>query len=104
MKTKKHYIKKNNNTKKNCNKVQRILEPFEKKYEKGLKPSLIKTHNSRINNLKKMFDQINSYGSLQPKDDFYSFTNSKWYKNIKLTQLQSYITEIDDFRLVQFKV
>lgn len=51
-----------------------------------------------------MFNLINSGTHVQAKDDFYSFTNSKWYKNVKLDQSESYITEIDDFRLVQFKV
>jgi len=99
MKTKKNYIKKNI-TKKNCNK--QILEPFEKKYEKGLKPSITKAHNLRVSNLKKMFNEIKNI--VQPKDDYYTYINSLWYKAITINKAQSYITEIDDFRLVQHKV
>jgi len=39
-----------------------------------------------------------------PNDDFYSFVNDRWLKNIDIEVHQQYITEIDDFRLVQDKV
>ena len=58
MKTKKNYVNKNNNTKKSYNKSynKNILVPFEKKYEKTLKPSLTKAYELRKKNLKKLLN------------------------------------------------
>lgn len=38
------------------------------------------------------------------KDDFYSYINDDWLKNYKLGDEQQYITQIDDFFIVQDKV
>jgi len=106
MKTKKNNTKRKysnnklNKTQKSYNK--KILEPFEKKYEETLKPSLTKANNLRKLHLKKMFSKVNN--NVEPKNDFYSYVNTLWYKNAKIDSSQSYITEIDDFRLVQHKV
>jgi len=41
---------------------------------------------------------------LRPQDDFYGLINNVWIKDAKLTKEQQYIIQIDDFRLVQYKV
>jgi hypothetical protein len=97
MKTKKKSITKMNNTKKNVHK----LTSFEEKYEKNLKNSLIEARDLRDKNLKKMFDNKDS---IKPTEDFYSYVNDIWYKSIKIKKSESYIVEIDDFRLVQYKI
>ena len=39
-----------------------------------------------------------------PQDDFYTFITEVWSKKAKLTEEEKYIVQLDDFRLVQFKV
>ena len=42
--------------------------------------------------------------SIKPNEDFYSYVNERWLKNYKVDKSQSYIVQVDDFRLVQDKV
>ncbi len=42
--------------------------------------------------------------AIQPTQDFYSYINYLWLKNISLEKQQQYIVQIDDFRLAQDKV
>jgi predicted metalloendopeptidase len=103
MKTKKNKIIKNkiikNKSSKNYNNA---LQPFEQKYEDTFKGNLKKAHESRENDLKKIFHDL-KYGT-QPQDDFYTYVDNIWRKNIKVDKEQTYIAEVDDFRLVQDKV
>ena len=41
---------------------------------------------------------------LSPNDDFYTFINNVWVKDFNITKEQKYIIQLDDFRLVQYKV
>lgn len=105
----------NNKTKKNKRKnihsktsKNNILEPFEKNFSNTLKPSLTKANNKRIQNLNKIFSDMNNsimYNSkTSPQNDFYHYVDDIWEKNVKINKEQDYIVEVDDFRLVQFKV
>jgi predicted metalloendopeptidase len=101
MKSKKKTLQNHNKTiKKSSN--NKILEPFEKDFENELKPSLIKANHLRNSHLKKLFYDLNY--NIKPQNDFYNYVDSIWYKNIKLNIDQAYIVEIDDFRLVQYKI
>ena len=42
--------------------------------------------------------------SIKPENDFYSYINYQWLKNVSIEQQQKYIVQIDDFRLTQDKV
>jgi hypothetical protein len=42
--------------------------------------------------------------NIKPTNDYYNFINFQWLKQIKLTEQQKYLTQIDDFRLTQDKV
>jgi hypothetical protein len=84
-----------------------IYDSFEKDFEKekGF-INLIKngnTHQKRlINDIKKSL--ISNKSHILPQNDFYSFVNERWMKETTLTKDQKYIVQIDDFRLVQYKV
>jgi len=82
------------------------LVPFEKEYEKTLGKNLLKAHEESSKSfnekLRKIEDQKREVNEILPKDDFYDFVNDVWIKNIVITdKTQHYITQIDDFRLVQ---
>jgi predicted metalloendopeptidase len=85
----------------------RIYDSFEKEFEKqkGL-IHLIKNGNIHqeklINDIKKSL--ISNKSHILPQNDFYSFVNERWMKETTLTKDQKYIVQIDDFRLVQYKV
>ena len=42
--------------------------------------------------------------AIKPEDDFYDYINYTWLSNVELKEKNKYITQIDDFRLVQDKV
>jgi len=42
--------------------------------------------------------------NITPQNDFYSFINERWLKDYVIQSGQEYITEVDDFRIVQDKV
>lgn len=99
-----------NKTKKNNCKNNSILEPFEKQFSKTLKPTIRKANDKRIHNLNKIFSYMNKYvlqkSKISPQNDFYGFVNDIWIKNenLKLKKSQDYIAEVDDFRLLQYKI
>lgn len=42
--------------------------------------------------------------SVKPENDFYSYINYQWLKNVSVQQQQKYIVQVDSFRLTQDKV
>lgn len=102
-------LKNNFNIKLYENYKKNTLVPFEKEYEKNLKTNLIKYNELRekhLNeNLREIEDHVKGFNNIRPADDFYNFINNIWVKNFKITdKTQKYITQIDDFRLVQDNV
>jgi len=82
-------------------------QTFEDKIEKLFKKNKINIVSSSYNLEKQIlhdFDDAIKETSITPQDDFYSYINEKWLKNINLESSQKYIVEIDDFRIVQDKV
>ena len=110
MKTKtiKHKKSNKNITKKNKNQFAMCpigLKPFEEHFSKNLSPSqLKKTSAQRKNELVKELLTKFAPNSIKPEDDFYDYINYQWLKNATLENQQKYITQIDDFRLMQHKV
>ena len=47
--------------------------------------------------------KMSLYG-VKPQDDFYSYINNRWIRDYKLGDKQQYITQIDDFFIIQDKV
>jgi predicted metalloendopeptidase len=90
-----------------CGKSANMYKSFEKEFEENLKKNKIdilsKTHNleeSVANELKQAVNQ----SDISPKDDFYSYINEGWLKEVDIKTHQQYIVQIDEIRLVQDKV
>jgi predicted metalloendopeptidase len=108
-KTLKYKIKNTNNTNRTRkNKVSLCpigLKPFEANFSASLSPrQLKKTSTQRKNELVKELLSKFSPNSIKPENDFYDYINYQWIQNTTLENQQKYITQIDDFRLIQHKV
>jgi putative endopeptidase len=122
VKTAKKYSSNRNTTKKNItkknitkkNKSQSMCKssyiPFEKEYSKTLLTNHYKKSGKQIINtfLRQLsFEQLQS--KVMPQNDFYTFVNYRWLTDkesdsIILDKRQKYITQVDDFRIIQDKV
>jgi len=78
------------------------LKAFEKNYQKEFKTN--KLYNLSTRKFTKLLLSKFSPSSITPENDYYSYINYKWIKNIDVEKQQKYITQIDDFRLKQDKV
>jgi putative endopeptidase len=114
MKTKTTRKNSSNKTKKNIVKMVKAvkvpegcdvigLQSFENKmgsYELTTKQKVEKT--------KKLFakELVSNFSpkSIKPNNDFYSYINYNWLKNVTLENKQKYLVQIDDFRLAQDNV
>ena len=105
--------KTNNKTKKNKYKLQgnelilrkdcpTNLKPFEELYQKEFKTN--KSYNTLNDKFVKILLSRSSPSSIKPQNDYYSFINYKWLKEVKIKKEQQYIVQVDDFRLIQDKV
>ena len=84
-----------------------VFDTFEDKYEEELKKQnidiLVKNRNLEKKTLRDIHEALNT-SKYNPVNDFYSYINDRWIKNIKLDDTQKYIVQIDDFRLTQDKI
>ena len=81
------------------------LKPFEKDYDKHLSDKqLIMTNNQVKQRFIKQLLIPFSPSAIKPVSNFYNYINYLWLKNTKLDEKQKYITQIDNFRLIQDKV
>jgi putative endopeptidase len=82
------------------------LKTFEKTFtQKRLSVSQLKQNTKKkkkilVKQLLKKF----APNSIRPENDFYDYINYQWLNDIELEEQQKYITQIDDFRLVQDRV
>jgi putative endopeptidase len=114
MKTNKKYIKKQGSQTRKINyklkgnelilrkDCQIGLKAFEKRYQKEFKSN--KVYNLSTRKFTKMLLSKFAPSSITPQNDYYSYINYKWLKNIELKAQQKYIVQVDDFRLTQDKV
>jgi len=90
-----------------CKKVPSTFESFEEKIDEVFKENKIDVTSTSFNLEKEIIKEIKqavSLSNITPNNDFYSFINERWLKGIDIEAYQEYITQIDDFRLVQDKV
>jgi putative endopeptidase len=88
-----------------CKTSANTFSQFEDEYEKS--EVFIKKGMHTKSQVEQKLIQMIDLGSkdvLRPQDDFYGVINNVWVKDVKLTKEQQYIIQLDDFRLVQFKV
>jgi predicted metalloendopeptidase len=80
---------------------------FEENIETLFKENKIDITSASYNLEKEVLKELKkavSFTQIKPNNDFYSYINERWLKNIDLDVHQKYIVQIDDFRLVQDKV
>jgi putative endopeptidase len=103
----------NNKTKKNkrkemiCKTYSNTYSPFEEKIEKLFKKNKIDITSINYNLEKEVIKDLKkavSPSKFSPENDFYSYINERWLKDIDLQAYQGYIVQVDDFRLVQDRV
>ena len=81
------------------------LKPFEEEFGKKLSKGHLKKTSVQQKQIfiKQLLSKF-APNSIKPEDDFYDYINYQWLKNVSLEKQQKYITQIDDFRLVQHRV
>jgi len=78
------------------------LKAFQKKYQKEFKTN--KLYNLSTHKFTKLLLSKFSPSSITPENDYYSYINYKWLKDVELNKQQKYIVQVDDFRLTQDRV
>jgi predicted metalloendopeptidase len=90
-----------------CKTVPSTFESFEGKIDKVFKENKIDVTSTSFNLEKEIIKEIKqavSPSNITPNNDFYSYVNERWLKNLDIEAYQQYITQVDDFRLIQDKV
>lgn len=77
------------------------FESFEKKVEKK---ELIKSNKKNELRDKNFLHFIKEKKTIQPNQDYYSYINNYWTKDMILTKKENYLTNINDVTLIQNKV
>ena len=90
-----------------CKEYLEPFKPFESEIEEIFKKNKVDLSTASklletglITSLKTAVNDKN----IKPNEDFYSYVNERWLKEYKVNKSQSYIVQVDDFRLVQDKV
>lgn len=90
-----------------CKTTPLEFKSFEEKVDEIFKQNKIDVTSTTFNLEKQIIKEIKqavSPSNITPNNDFYSYINERWLKDIDIEAYQQYITQIDDFRLVQDKV
>jgi putative endopeptidase len=89
---------------KKYNKMNNSYNTFEDKIDKIFGDVFTsKTFNLEKSIIKDFKKAVNPLG-IRPQDDFYSYINDRWIKDLQIKEEQKYIVQVDSFRLVQDKV
>ena len=111
--TKRNKINKNNNnnnnkTKKNltyiCKKFPHKYDTFEDKFDKIYGDVFSSKHFNVENQILSDLKKFVSLTDIKPYNDYYSYINERWIKNVSVEESYKYIVQIDNFRIVQDKV
>lgn len=90
-----------------CNKYANNYRSFENKLEEVFKKNKIDILSSSFNLEKQIVKELKkavSPSNITPQDDYYSYINERWLKDLDIEAYQKYIVQIDEFRLTQDKV
>jgi putative endopeptidase len=90
-----------------CGKSANIYKPFEEKIDELFKKNKVDILSATYNLEKAVVKELKkaiSPSNITPQNDFYSYVNERWLKDLDVEAYQQYITQIDNFRLVQDKV
>lgn len=87
-----------------CKEYQNIYKPFESKLDKSLQKRITSKNYDLETVVIKNLKQAITPSKFTANDDYYSYINYRWLNNLELSSHQKYITQVDDFRLIQDKV
>lgn len=90
-----------------CGKSANIYTSFEHKIDELFKKNKIDVLSASYNLGKEVVKDLKkavSPSNVIPQNDFYSYINDRWLQDLDIEAYQQYITQIDNFRLVQDKV
>jgi predicted metalloendopeptidase len=90
-----------------CKQQPNMYKSFEAEVEELFKKNKIDITSANYNLEKAVLKDLKkavSPSQITPNNDFYSYINERWLKDIDLEAQQGYIVQIDDFRLMQDKV
>jgi putative endopeptidase len=90
-----------------CKKSPSSYTSFEDKIDELFKKNKIDITSTSFNLEKEIVKELKkavSPSNITPNDDFYSYVNERWLRDIDVEAYQEYIVQIDDFRLIQDKV
>jgi predicted metalloendopeptidase len=90
-----------------CKKTSTSYKTFEDKIDEIFKKNKIDITSTSFNLEKQIVKELKkavSPSKFTPNNDFYSFVNERWLKDLDIEAYQEYITQVDSFRLVQDKV
>jgi putative endopeptidase len=90
-----------------CGKSANMYTSFEHKIEELFKKNKVDILSASYNLEKEVVRELKkavSPSNIIPQDDFYSYINERWLKDLDIEAYQEYLSQIDNFRLVQDKV
>ena len=90
-----------------CKQYPNTYQSFESQVEDLFKKNKIDITSANYNLGREVLKDLKkavSISKITPNNDFYSYINERWLKDIDLEAHQGYIVQVDDFRLVQDKV
>jgi len=90
-----------------CKKSPSSFKGFEQKVDELFKKNKINVTSTSFNLEKEIINDIKkavSPSNITPNNDFYSYVNERWLNDLDTESYQQYITQIDNFRIVQDKV
>jgi len=90
-----------------CKKYPEVYNTFEDKVEELFKQNKIDILSTGYNLEKEVIKQLKqaiSPSKITPNNDYYSYINERWLKDVNIKEHQQYITQVDNFRLTQDKV
>ena len=106
-KTKKNLQNDKNHVNELCKKYTDSFQPFEAKVDEIFKKNKIDINSANYNLEKEVVKDLKkavSPSKILPNNDYYSYINERWIKDVEVSTDQEYIVQIDDFRLIQDKV
>ena len=87
-----------------CSEYSRGYKSFEQQLEDVFKENKMDITSTSYNLEKETLKELKkavSPSNILPNQDFYSYINERWMKDIKLDESQKYIIKVDNFRLLQ---
>ena len=90
-----------------CKKSANTFQTFEDKVDEIFKKNKVNIVSTSYDLEKEIVDELKkavSPSKIKPNNDYYSYINDRWLSDLKISEEQKYIVQLDDFRIVQHKV